>query len=293
MSKSKEMKAAPIVASVLFLMILMQPVFAIENVTSNNLTNFTNQTNLTNFSIAQPEIMLQTSNIHDTIDPGIVYKYKIKIKNVASKDVTLHPKLVTNDHSSLQAFSDSAIKFSVPSVLKSGEVANMTILVNVPKNTTESYKGYIDLNVDGKKVSSLNTKINLNLDLWKQPVVPYVKVFKTTDNAPITIELTTFDFNQVLTGVRIYPKVEEPSFKIGLMRNNSSVNIKLVKSVDAGSLSVVNSNLQFGTNIYSSTMSEHSYTYTTPGKKGNWELTIIPINTDTVVYSVTIGDNNK
>ena len=42
---------------------------------------------------ASPKIELQTGYLSDTVEAGKEYEYKIKIKNVADKDVTIDPKV--------------------------------------------------------------------------------------------------------------------------------------------------------------------------------------------------------
>jgi hypothetical protein len=58
----------------------------------------------------------------------------VKIKNVASRDLTINPNLSTystyyysGDYK--QAFDNNAIEISAPSVIKAGEIANITLKV--------------------------------------------------------------------------------------------------------------------------------------------------------------------
>jgi len=70
----------------------------------------------------------------DTLDAGTENTYKVKIKNVASRDLTINPNLSTystyyysGDYK--QAFDNNAIEISAPSVIKAGEIANITLKV--------------------------------------------------------------------------------------------------------------------------------------------------------------------
>ncbi len=259
-----------------------------------NSTDYVNSMQLGISVQAQPKIELQASYISDNVENGKEYKYKINIKNIASKDITIDPKLINTSPGFSQAFGDDAIKISAPSTIKVGEVANMTIQVQVPENATGSYNGYIDLNVNGKANEGYTSQIGLSFNVWQQPVVPYVKNFNAMTNEPIMIEVSTDIYNMDM-GLLCSPKKEKPSFELGLTRNSSHVNMTFVKSVESGSVSLGGYNplpAVMNENIYQNVNEHYVETYTVPGAIGNWKLSILPKNTNNFGYSITVGDNN-
>ena len=171
----------------------------------------------------------------------------------------------------------------------------MTIKVNVPENSTGAYDEYIDMNVEGKVNDGSTQHISLYFNVWQQPVVTYVKTFSTKTNAPITIEVSTDNYDSAL-GLRISPKDKSPSFSLGLIHNSIPVNMTFVKSAESGSVNI-GSNYPIWTmengNIYQNYGSHYVETYKVPGAIGNWELTILQKNTNNLGYSITIGDSNS
>ena len=269
-----------------------QGIIAFTDNLAPNSTNYINSTQLDISVQAQPKIELQSSYISDNVEVGKEYVYYIKIKNVATKDITIDPKLTNFNYGSGQAFSNDAIEISAPSIIKAGEITNMTMRVHVPKNATGYYNGNINMNVNGNVNDGSSPQINLGFNVWQQPTVPYVKTFKTTTKAPITIEVS-YQSNPDM-GLRISPKYEVPSFKLKLTQNSHPVNMTLVKSVESGSPSVGSFYPTWAVvngNIYQNTYDNRIETYRANGAIGNWELSILPKNTNNFGYSITVGNN--
>jgi hypothetical protein len=259
-----------------------------------NSTQYVNSMQLGISVQAQPKIELQATYLSDTLEVGKEYDYQIQVKNIAANDITIDPELNNYNPGYSQAFGNDAIEISAPSTIKVGEVANMTIRVHVPENATGYYSGNIDMNVKGKANDGINPQINLNFNVWQQPTVPYVKTFSTTTNAPITIEISTDNYDSSM-GLRTSPKNIDPSFDLGLTHNSSHVNMTFVKSVDSGNVGVGSSYPVWAMkdgNIYQNSGNHYVETYTVPGVPGNWELTILPKNTANFGYSITVGDTN-
>lgn len=245
-----------------------------------------------------PKLELQTSYVSDTIEPGKEYVYSIKIKNVAGKDVTIDPKVMRYeiyDYSFDEpAFSDDIIEISAPSTIKADEITNMTIRVPVPENASGSYNAYIEMNADGKENDGSIPQVSLSFTVDKHPTVPYVKTFNTTTADPITIEVTaeTSDQNP---SVRVSPEKEEPHFEMNLTCNSSPVNLTLVKVAESGTVysqgdifpiwAIENSP------SYQSDSRKYIETYRVPGAIGTWELTILPKNTNSFDYLITVGES--
>ncbi|AKB57840.1 COG1470 family protein [Methanosarcina barkeri] len=246
----------------------------------------------------RPKLELQTSYISDTIEPGKEYVYAVKIKNVAGKDVTIDPKVTkyeVYDYSFEEpAFSDDTIEISAPSTIKAGEIANMTIRVPVPENASGSYDAYIEMNADGKENDGSVPQISLSFTVDKQPTTPYVRTFNTTTTDPIMLEVSAETSGQD-DSVRISPEIEKPSFEINLKCNSSPVNLTLVKTSESGA--VYSQGYIFpvwateDSSSYQSDSREYTETYRAVGAIGTWELTILPKNTNSFDYSITVGES--
>jgi hypothetical protein len=247
----------------------------------------------------RPKLELQTSYISDTIEPGKEYVYEIKIKNVAGKDVTIDPEVTRYNCCGFlcgePAFSDDIIEISAPSVIKAGEIANMTIRIPVPEDAKGTYSGLIEMNADGKENDGSVPQINLDFTVIKKPSVPYVKTFTTTTADPITITVSTDVYNSG-SSVRISPKEEEPSLEISLKCNSNPVNMNLVETTQNGYVYSQWYNfpiwsMEDDSNYESS--GGNAETYEVPGAIGTWELSILPKNASGFSYSITVGDSDK
>jgi PKD repeat protein len=258
-----------------------------------NSTNYVNSMQFWVYVYPQSKIELQTNSISDTVEAGKEYEYKVKIKNVASRDFTIHPTL-NNISGYQQAFGNDTIELSAPSTIKAGEITDMTIKVHAPENATGTYNGHIDMNVNGKvndwSVPSLNLYFNV-----RQQTTPYAKTFYAANNGPIKIEVSANKNNQYST-LRTSPKDKGPSFELGLTHNSIPVNMTVVKSVENGGASFSNWYYPYSTwagDVYQNNDGRYEATYTAPGAIGDWELTIFPKSMNSFEYSITIGDNNS
>lgn len=272
-----------------------QAVIAFTDDLQPNSANYVNAMQLEISVQAKPKIELQSTYIYDTVKAGQEYEYRIKIKNIVDEDVTIDPKVTDYSYdisSNTLGINKEAIEISAPSVIKAGEIVSMTIKVPVPEKATGSYNGYIDMNVDGKKSDGSNSQISLYLRAIQEPTVPYVKTFSTTSNAPITIDVSANSYDQTM-GLRISPKIEEPSFKVKLKYNSRSLRLTPTKIVQNNN---VNSGINYfpawaldDSTAYQDSNAYYSETYTVPGAIGKWELTIMPKNTENFGYSITFG----
>lgn len=252
---------------------------------------------------ARPKLEFKSSDISETLETGKEYQYMIKMKNVADEDITIDPEITDVDDVSFgpyydsadsSAFSDDIIEISAPSIIKAGEIANMTIRVPVPENVTGTYSGYIEMNVDGKENDGSVPRVSLYFTVRSQPMVPFVKTFSTTNTDPITIEVSTDSYDSDMEP-RISPEKEEPSFELNLKYNSSLVNMTPVQKSEKSS--IVNGWGYFPTwaidesTTYQNSGSHYTETYRIPGAIGNWELSILPKNTENFEYSITFGDS--
>ncbi|AKB18480.1 MULTISPECIES: hypothetical protein [unclassified Methanosarcina] len=243
------------------------------------------------------KLELQTHYISDSVEVGKEYVYSIKIKNAALKDITIDPELSRYMYEySFNEFGldDDAIEITAPSVLTPGEIADMVIRVPVPKNATGTYNGFIKMNVDGGAYDESDSQIDLYFTIRQQPAVPYVKTFKTRTTDPITIEVSTSTYSWD-AWMRSSPKDEVPSFELNLKYNFNPVDMSLMKSTQGDSVNIGWYNFPVWStdddSIYQNYDRYYTETYTVPGAIGNWELSILPKNTEYFEYSITIGDS--
>ena len=294
--KSRETKVAIKLFGLLLCLLLIQTTFAAENLPVTITEENTTVDNVTVANVTPETIEIQSSYLSDSIEAGKVYTYQIQIKNVASKDVTIDPE-ISNSFYPMgypQAFGNDCINICAPSTIKAGSVATMTLKINVPENSTGSYNGNINMNVDGQVNDGSSPQLSLGFIVWKQPTTPYVKTFNTTTNDPITIDVSTYNYNSNM-GLRISPKDKDPSLDIGLTHDGNPVNLTLVKSVDSGSPNVISSYpgwlIESGS-LYQDSANTHVETYKVQGAIGNWELSVLPENSNGFTYSITVGNND-
>lgn len=237
----------------------------------------------------QSKIELQTGSISDTVEAGKEYEYKVKIKNVAPKDITLDPTL--ENWGNVNTSGNDAIVISAPSTIKAGEITNMTIKVHAPENATGTYNGRINMNVNGKANDWSAPSLDLYFNV-RQQSTPYAKTFYAANNGPIKIEVSANKNNQYST-LRTSPKDKGPSFELGLTHNSIPVNMTFVKSVENGVSNWYYSYPTWAGDVYQNNDGHYEATYTAPGAIGDWELTILPKTMNSFEYTITIGDNNS
>ncbi len=247
---------------------------------------------------AQEKIQLQTSYISDSFEAGTENEYRIKIKNVATRDITINPTLNTyNEYYRYyeQAFGSDAIEISAPSTIKAGEIANMSIRVHVPENATGYYNGYINMNVNGKANDGYVPGVNLYFNVW-QPPAPFVKTFYTTTDDPIMIEVSG-DMYRSDNELRVSQKKDKLPFELGMTYNSNPVNMTFVNSSESGSADVQeNYNYPIWANgnkkIYQNVRDHYTATYIVPGAIGEWDLSILPKGANSFQYSIKIANDN-
>lgn len=241
---------------------------------------------------SSPDILLQTGYIFDTLEAGKTYIYKVQVKNLDKNTITIEPKI--NSTNSGQAFGNDAIVISAPKTIKASEIANMTITVTVPENAAGIYSNLIGMNVNGAKNNFYNPRLLLSYTVKKLPAESYVETFSTTTAEPITIEVSADSYNTNM-GIRISPKIEDPSFQLGLTCDGNPVDLVRVKTVKSGIISVGNSYPYWTTapnDNYLRYGGKHCVeTYKASGAVGEYEVSILPKHTYNFGYSITIGNN--
>ena len=248
---------------------------------------------------AQEKIQLQASYISDTVEAGTENEYKIKVKNIAARDITINPTLITHNEYYTDyehAFGNDTIEIYAPSTIKAGEIANMSIRVHVPENATGIYKGYINMYVNGKSNDGYDPRINLDFNVW-QPPAPFVKTFYTTTDDPIIIEVSG-DIYRSNNQLRVSQEKDKLPFELGLTYNSNPVNMTFVNSSEIGSADIQQNYyyypmwLNMNQKFYGNVRDHYTATYIAPGAIGEWELIILPKGADNFQYLIKISNNN-
>lgn len=244
----------------------------------------------------EQKLELQTTYISDYVQAGKEYEYTVKMKNVASRDITIDPKITSYDYSFGEfGLDDDEIEITAPSTLKPEEIANMVIRVPVPDDAKGTYNGYIRMNVEGDEYG-YEPQLELFLTATQNPSTPYVKAFSTTTKDPITIEVSTYLYNSG-SWLRTPPQNEAPSFGLDLKYNSNPVDMNLVKITQRGNVGIGWDYFPAWSDedgvTYEDSGRYYTETYTVPGGIGNWELGILPKNVQSFEYSITVGDSDK
>ncbi|MDI9394923.1 MAG: hypothetical protein QM426_05685 [Euryarchaeota archaeon] len=242
-----------------------------------------------------PKLELQTSFIDDTIEAGKEYEYTVKIKNVASKNITIDPEVNRYSYPFDEfGLDDDEIEITAPSTLEPGQIADMVIRVPVPDNARGTYNGYIEMSINGNENEGYGPRLELYLNVLQQPTVPYVKTFSTRSADPIRIEVSAYGSGSN-AWLRSPQKDEVPSFELNVKYNSSPVNMILVKTKQSSNVNIERDyfssfSIEEG-GIYQNCGSYYTETYTVPGAIGDWELEILPKNIGSFDYSIIIGDS--
>jgi len=270
-------------------------------------TPYPDYLNTMHFSVdvwTPPNIQIQTPYLHGRVESGESYDYKIKLENVADKDISIDPKIDDNNHMygygpydmMSSAFEDNAITITAPSVIKAGETAIVNVHLEVPDDSKGNYNGAIDLNIDDPSIREWDGQVHMNFDVWTQPTEPYTKTFTTRTDGPVTIEISSNPFSKYAYAMWIgedTQDMKEPSFDVTLEGDSGEVEMTLVKTTYSGSVSLGMSNFPpweaDSTGIYQDISSSYVEEYSAPGAAGDWTLGILPGNTDMFSYTITFG----
>lgn len=199
------------------------------------------------------------------------------------------------------AFTDDAITITAPQNIPAGTTAAVKIHVKVPADAKGRYTGEIDMGIDDSSLSRYgwsDGRMQLNFNIWKQPNEPFVKSFTLEKEAPITIEISSNYFGDIyrlamLAGGQGTRNTKEPSFETSLKGSSGTVELNLTKTVIKGSVSLGGEMPPWeieSSGIYQQMGTQYLEIYTVNGHAGEWELSVLPANTETFEYTITIGE---
>jgi hypothetical protein len=246
-----------------------------------------------------PKIQIMTLYINDMLEGGREYDYEVKLKNTGKETINIDPKMSSdNNRYSGQfgqmsaAFTDDAITISAPSNVPPGATEIVKVHVKVPIDAKGSYNGAVNLNIDDTSIQPYEGTVQMSFNVWTQPAEAFERIFNLKEAAPITIEISSgTNYNPFGQGMGENKK--EPSFKTTLFGPTGNVDIKATKTVIKG---IVNMGGQIppweldSKGIYQENGVQLIETFKVSGSPGEWKLKVLPNNTESFEYSISIGE---
>lgn len=268
--------------------------------------NYVHQMNLGVNVVAPPVIQISTPYIYDQVEAGKVYQYAIEVKNTGTSPVQLNPKsgsegvMMYGPSGPVEpGMTENAIVVSGPASIQPGGTGTLNVIATVPASASGYYNGYIDLGVDDLSLREGEGRIMVNFNIWKQPPESYVKKFTMERKEPITIDLTAISsmYGGLMSAEILHNMpVREPSFDATLTGPDGVVEITPIKKVLTGSVSlssdpIVTSPSNAG--AYQETNARYSVSYAADGKPGEWQLAVMPKNSQSFEYTITLGGDRE
>jgi hypothetical protein len=259
-----------------------------------------------NINVASsPIIQISTPYISDQLESGSEYTYTVDVKNKGSVPLALNARIGDDSYPMYGPYGPQespmdakSFTISAPSSIMPGRNGTVTVKVNVPQNASGYYNGNIDLGIDDPSIRLEENRIQLNFLIWKQPVGGFSKEFVVPAQEPITIELTSaMPMMSPMTSAgtpRNMPR-REPSFDATLSGPEGNANLVLVQKVIKGSVSLGTDPMLVNGDLagqYQETGNQYIFTYSTQGKPGPWTLAVMPRNTQSFEYKITLGGDN-
>ena len=286
----------------------VQIVFTDDVVPTAYPTPYPNHINAFDLSInvwKEPVIQIMTQYIHDRVESGCEYNYKIKLKNTGDEDIKIDPEMGGKSrhfHGPFggisSAFDDDAITITAHDVVRAGETEVVNLHLSVPEGAKGGYQGELDLNVDDPSIEDWGGTVQLNFEVWAQPTEPYVRRFAAATADPVTIEITSNPYPYKYFMGAETKHDENPSFDVKLAGPDGAVEPVLTTTTYTGAVSLGGMNSYMfppwetdsSEGMYHETGTSYTETYTAPGATGNWTLEILPQDVDGFGYTIWIGD---
>ncbi|WP_445475614.1 COG1470 family protein [Methanococcoides methylutens] len=260
-----------------------------------------------------PNVEIFNSYISDRVEAGAEYEYSIKLKNVGDRAISIGPEFEEIDdewyrYGSQVSLDEKDVTITAPSVINPGEKAVVKVKVSIPADAEGSINGRINLNIADRTINEWSQKVSMNFDVWQQPEEPFTTTFTSRTDDPITIRISSMDYNYGSS-----TSSKKPSFDIVLKNENGEVRSVLVNTGYSGSVSLgqqypvpymmamgeaassymevesVMSEDMEQPDVYQQGSTGYTETYRFNGAVGEWTLEIMPHNTENFEYSINIG----
>jgi len=246
-----------------------------------------------------PKIQIMMPYINDMLEAGKEYNYEIKLKNTGKETINIDPKMSSDNNmyygpygQMSAAFTDDAITISAPSNVPAGITEIVKVHVKVPMDAKGSYNGAISMNIDDPSIQEWEGRVQMSFNVWTQPAEAFERIFNLKESAPITIEISSGNnYNPYGQGMGANKK--EPSYETTLVGPTGNVDIKATKTVIKG---LVNMGGQIppweldSKGIYQENGVQLIETFRVSGSPGEWKLKVLPNNTESFEYSISIGE---
>lgn len=249
--------------------------------------------------VAPPAIRIGTPYISDQLRAGQVSHYQVSLENTGRTGLRLDPKISADGYGGYDptgtgepALKESDIAISAPSSLAPGATGNLEITVTVPPESSGYYNGYIDLGIDDPSVQAGEGRISLNFNTWKQPAGPFIRNFTLEKAGLISIELTSgIPYMNPLTAAFTASREKEPAFDVHLTGPGGAVPAVQVRKVMRATVSLGSQGVgDARAATYQETGLQYFITYAAEGTPGEWQLSVMPGNTPTFDYRITLGE---
>ena len=239
-----------------------------------------------------PTLQIDPQYISDQPEAGNEFDYEVNVKNVGNNAIGISPKLIEENivpyGMSGPILTEEHINISAPDSIAPDTIETIKIHTTIP-DARGYFNGYIDLRPDDP--SAGEARIGINLNIWKQPTEPLVKIFNLNNSDPIKLEISSYYNNYSY----LKTKREEPSFDANLVGPNGDMDLDITKTVIKGNVYLGGDRSRWeisNVSPYQEVGNQFIYTYKTEGSPGEWTLNILPKNTQGFDYSIIIGNDS-
>lgn len=247
-----------------------------------------------------PKIQIMNQYINDMLEAGKEYDYEVKLKNTGKEAIKIDPKMSSDNAfyggpygPMTAAFTDDAITITSPSSVPAGATETVKIHVKVPIDSKGQYNGGINLNIDDPSIRDYEGRVQLYFNVWTQPTEPFVKNFNMKEAAPLTIEISSSFGYGYPYGMPNANNKKEPSFETTIEGPSGKVDSIVTKTMIKGGVNLGGQLPPWeldSKGIYQENGVQLVETYKVSGTKGAWKLKVLPKNTESFEYSITIGE---
>jgi len=249
-----------------------------------------------------PVIQISDPSISDQLEAGSEYTYTLDVKNRGKSPLALHAKMGDDGYPNYGPYGPqepplTAKDFTInaPLSIPPGQNGTVTVKVSVPQNASGYFNGNLDLGIDDPSIRLEEGRINLNFQVWKQPAGGFTKKFTVREEGPLAVELTSAYpmMNPVSTdGLSRTMVRQESSFSVTLTGPSGKQNLVLTEKVIRGSVNL-GSDPYLGNadrpGTYQENGNQYVFTYSSRVSPGQWTLSVMPRNTQSFEYKITLG----
>lgn len=244
-----------------------------------------------------PKVDIQPLYIHDSVESGGTYEYKLRLENLEDEEISLNLKtgkgyltgledakyadIYQTGLESPKKIPNEWIKIEAPDKIKKGLSRTMIVTLDVPKDAKEGwYFGRIDLEIDDPLKEKCIQKLDIKFEVWRQPKKPFTENFMVRQGNNVTVVIST---KQNRYDGFFESKDQKPSFDVTMFVSTLEGTVKLspvpFKTVKKGEV----------IQGYQVSSTEYSEIYCINNATGGvWKLEILGNNVDRFEYTVSV-----